>query len=927
MQRWTSNDVPTVPRRAGWWIAALGAVVVWAMSSAPERAPGGGEPGKSRPPTARPEPAHRGTMADRRPSTPPNAEIAPLPAAHGRHPTAGLPTASPDLPAGDRGWAGLTTVPGELLVTLRSPSDVPALRDAAAAWGLEVAAASSALPAARVRLVAGQDPVEIARRLAGLPQVLESAPHAVTHGAAAKNAVCGPAGAWILEKGSGDGARLRARAATCDGACAECKAYGPHEEAPLGALQWSLGCIDIDEITPKGASGRGVVVALLDTGVAYRSAVVDGVVHEQAPDLSHVPFVAPYDFVQGDDGADDDNGHGTLMASILAGFGGAWSVAPNVTIMPIKVLDAGNAGTELELVEGLHWAVDHGADVVSLSLALPLDYAPSALLQEALGRALASGAVVVAAAGNEGAADVAWPAAYPGAVAVGASEYAAAGACKGAAVSGYSNRSPRLDVALPAGTHGADSDGDGYPDAALGMSFPPGDPTAFGYWFVSGTSPAAAMASGVAALLIEGGLDGASVPAALQASTGAWSEKPDGATAAADRTLSVAIEGGRLRARIGHSKHPCGAALPAYANPVGVLESAGDPAAGLVRARFAVEILDQELQPLKDAVVFAQIGGDQRTWATAETGKDGIAVLVTEPVEPDAAADGVLLTLRVEGVASKKCGGYLARPTLFTRVDEASYLLLSSLHAGGSARAVLLAVDPAVGATLPGAAPESTLPTYVHRALGVGMATTSFVALLDDTALDLSGQRTISAIFRTFGVGMATTSIVVDPAFFAPERLAATAPLLVLSRTAGTGMATTSIVRGDAWVTEQELTSALGVDPALLRLTVGDGQESTVVVQDRSLLHPSLDGALPGGTAGVGMATTSLVSALSTAVLTDLWSAWKTPAGPLGGAGMATTSLVGRQSPSLLVGLWPLPGATLSSTFGTGATTTRLEDY
>ena len=79
-----------------------------------------------------------------------------------------------------------------------------------------------------------------------------------------------------------------------------------------------------------------------------------------------------------------------------------------------------NVGSELALVEGLYWAADHGADVISMSLSFGLDYVPSPALLAALQYAHDGGVVMLAAAGNDGAKAISWPAASPLVIAVAA---------------------------------------------------------------------------------------------------------------------------------------------------------------------------------------------------------------------------------------------------------------------------------------------------------------------------------------------------------------------------------------------------------------------------------------------------------------------------------------------------------------------------
>lgn len=156
-------------------------------------------------------------------------------------------------------------------------------------------------------------------------------------------------------------------------------------------------------------------------------AVVDSGVQANHPDLA--PLVPGYDFVNNDADAADDEGHGTAVAGIIAAQGnngiGIAGVCWQCKIMPVKVLDARGSGTESWVASGIVWAVDHGADVINLSLG---GTSASQTLADAVSYALRLGVVVVAAAGNEGdnlahpelATTPNYPAAYSGVVSVGA---------------------------------------------------------------------------------------------------------------------------------------------------------------------------------------------------------------------------------------------------------------------------------------------------------------------------------------------------------------------------------------------------------------------------------------------------------------------------------------------------------------------------
>ncbi|MBX2800076.1 MAG: S8 family serine peptidase [Myxococcales bacterium] len=272
-------------------------------------------------------------------------------------------------------------------------------------------------------------------------------------------------------------------------------------------MQWHL---DAAQVAYWDASAY--VIAVLDTGVAYETAQRDGVAYVQAPSLSSSAIAAPYDFVNEDPHANDDHQHGTHIASVIAADGVIHGTAPGATLMPVKVLDEHNQGTEFDLVEGLWHAVANGADVINLSLSFGEGYEPSQALQEALQAAHDAGIVMVGAAGNDGSHHVTWPAASPLVMAVGASVFDDGEH----EVAGYSNVSSAIDLLAPGGSILHDYTGDGLVDGILAETIAPGDPTSVGYWLVAGTSQAAAQVSGLAALALDGGAQPSAVPTVLQ---------------------------------------------------------------------------------------------------------------------------------------------------------------------------------------------------------------------------------------------------------------------------------------------------------------------------------------------------------------------------------------------------------------------------
>ena len=203
--------------------------------------------------------------------------------------------------------------------------------------------------------------------------------------------------------------------------------------------------------------GRGVTIAVLDTGVAYdrRGSF------RKSPDLINRHFVKGYDFVSHDSYANDRNGHGTHVASTIAeatnnGIG-LTGLAYGATIMPVRVLDDHGEGDASDIAAGVRFAVRHGAQVINLSLEFSTDVTASEIpeLVDALTYAHRHGAFLVGASGNEAHRSVAYPARARYVVSVGATT-------EHGCLSDFSNQGTGLDISAPGG--GADAVIDTDPD-------------------------------------------------------------------------------------------------------------------------------------------------------------------------------------------------------------------------------------------------------------------------------------------------------------------------------------------------------------------------------------------------------------------------------------------------------------------------------
>lgn len=239
-------------------------------------------------------------------------------------------------------------------------------------------------------------------------------------------------------------------------------------------MDWGLRLYGIPELW-KRTKGAGVITAVLDTGIDKR--------HLEIGDLKQ-SVLAARDFTGSSVGYFDLNGHGTHTAGTIAARQndvGVVGVAPDCQLLVGKVLGDDGSGGSAGVTDGIKWAANSGANIISMSLGSPQAVES---IHQALIEAVSGGCCVICAAGNEGPAPgidtVGYPARWPESVAVGAVDD------KGR-VAQFTSRGPEVDICAPG--------------VNVLSTFLNG-----GYAKLSGTSMATPFVSGVVTLLLSTGL-------------------------------------------------------------------------------------------------------------------------------------------------------------------------------------------------------------------------------------------------------------------------------------------------------------------------------------------------------------------------------------------------------------------------------------
>jgi serine protease len=217
---------------------------------------------------------------------------------------------------------------------------------------------------------------------------------------------------------------------------------------PLFMYQWNLQLVHCERTWDIQQGDPSVAVAIVDTGVAFE----DFGQFAAAPDWGPTRFITGLNVFSGDSHANDDNGHGTNVASIVAEAGnnaiGYAGFAFGTNLMPLKALAADGSGDDFSIAEVIDYARtftlngQNPVKVINMSLGGPGD---DPTLDAALDRAYAAGITLVAAAGNDHGGPVSFPAAHQNVIAVGAVD-------SNSVVTDYSNVGPEIAVVAPGGS-------------------------------------------------------------------------------------------------------------------------------------------------------------------------------------------------------------------------------------------------------------------------------------------------------------------------------------------------------------------------------------------------------------------------------------------------------------------------------------------
>jgi len=320
---------------------------------------------------------------------------------------------------------------------------------------------------------------------------------------------------------------------------------------------WHMDSLNIDKAHEITKGSQSIIIALLDSGIAYenhKAAIGErpnilkpryciapglknaniwentGEIPDNMKDDDNNGYVDDrdgFDFINRDGHPNDDNGHGTHLASLISQKyydnriffrvnryrlrdiftqDSTTSIAPDSTLMNLKVIDNRGKGYASIVSEAIYYAVEHGARVINMSLAWPPGLNPGQIVQDAITHAADSGVIIIAGSGNNSRDILCYPSAYENVISIGASGINMMRAP-------YSNFGYGLELMAPGGNILTDLNNDGYADGIIQETFSKrylgsidgealANPLKFSYIFIQGTSIATAQASAVVGLIL-----------------------------------------------------------------------------------------------------------------------------------------------------------------------------------------------------------------------------------------------------------------------------------------------------------------------------------------------------------------------------------------------------------------------------------------
>jgi len=190
----------------------------------------------------------------------------------------------------------------------------------------------------------------------------------------------------------------------------------------LGGNNWGADLVKAPEVWEQGYTGKGVVVAVVDTGVDYNHEDLKNNIWTNTKEIAdnsidddgngYIDDYYGWNFANNNNNILDDNGHGTHVSGTIAGENnnyGVTGIAYDAKIMPVKVLNSSGSGSSSYVASGIYYAVDNGANVINLSIGS--NYSND-ILKLAVEYASSKGVIVVMAAGNDGDSSPDYPARY-----------------------------------------------------------------------------------------------------------------------------------------------------------------------------------------------------------------------------------------------------------------------------------------------------------------------------------------------------------------------------------------------------------------------------------------------------------------------------------------------------------------------------------